>query len=384
MFINTICAVAGVSLIVPDLPVIARQFHVPEGQIGLVITALTLPGVVFVLFFGVLADRFGRKMLMIPSVVIFACAGGLIFWAEDFFTISVLRFVQGIGSAILPSMSTMLIGDLFEEKDRLKVMGMNSAVLSVGTAFFPFIGGVLATVSWRTPFLAFWGVLPVALFMMVYFKEPQKKKSPGMGIYFRMSLGHIFKKSTVLVYATGLAIFLLLYGGILTYLTLYMDRHFGMDAYHVGLYIASASFATAWFAPFAHRIQNRIGARRMFIAGFSLFAVSFFSVLFVTQKEWIIAPIMVFGAAMGITVPLLQNIVTGLAPFEHRGVMVSMLAMLIRVGQTIGPPVLGLLIVGGDMTPIFMACGVASLAFAVLFIFYGNILRGVENGPERV
>jgi MFS family permease len=369
---------------VPDLPVIARQFHVPPEQIGLVITALTLPGVVFVLFFGVLADRYGRKVLMVPSLAIFGIAGGLIYWANDFFTIAALRMVQGVGSAILPSMSTMLIGDLFEEKDRLKMMGMNSAVLSVGTAFFPFVGGVLATVDWKTPFLAFWGVVPVALFMMVYFKEPKVHKPSGMKAYFKMSLGHLLKKSTILAYATGLAIFILLYGGILTYLTLFMDNRFHMDAYHIGLYIATASFATAWFAPFASRLEARFGVRLLFIAGFALFAVSFFSVLFVTRQEWIIASILVFGAAMGLTVPLLQNIVIGLAPFEHRGVMVSMLAMLIRLGQTVGPAMLGLLIIGGDLRPIFAACGGMAALFAVIILVYGNILRGAQNGPKEV
>lgn len=382
IFLNTIFAVAGVSLIVPDLPVIARHFEVPPEHIGWIISALTLPGVLFVLLFGVLADRFGRKALMVPSLALFGAAGGAAYWVDDYSTLTALRFVQGIGSAILPSMSTMLIGDLFEEKDRLKVMGLNSAVLSVGTAFFPFIGGLMATVDWRTPFLAFWAALPAAALIMVYFKEPAIKKPDGMMKYLRDSAGHILKKSTVLALATGMAVFILLYGGILTYLPLYMDRRFGMSAYEVGLYIAAASFATAWFAPFAHRMERRMGARMMFIAGFVLFAVSFFSILGVSEKQWMLAPILVFGAAMGVTVPLLQSIVTGLAPHEHRGVLVSTLAMLIRLGQTVGPMLLALFVLGGSLSPVFAACGVAALAFIFVLAVWGKILQE-EKPPQE-
>jgi MFS family permease len=185
IFANTLTGIASVSLLIPSLPVIAREFSLSQKEIGLLITSYTLPGVIFGLFMGVLADKFGRKVLMIPSLVLFGLAGGSIYWLDDFLWINVFRFAQGIGGAILPSMSTVLIGDLFREEVRFKVMGLNAAVLSFGTAFFPLIGGMLASRSWNTPFLAFWIALPLAVAVALFMDEPPVKNRQHMRLYFR-------------------------------------------------------------------------------------------------------------------------------------------------------------------------------------------------------
>lgn len=378
IFANTLAAVMGISLVVPAMPLIAREFSIPHHQIGLFITMLTLPGVLLVLFLGVLADRLGRKALMIPSLFIFSLAGGAIYWVDSFWAICALRFVQGIGATILPTISIMLVGDKFPEGDRLKVMGLNGGVLSVGTAFFPFFGGLLAEISWRAPFLIFFAVLPVAFYAMLAFDDERPRGHAHIGDYISTSAFHMMKKGILLVYGLALAIFILLNGGVLTYLTLHMDHRFGMSAFSIGLYIGSASFASAFFAPLSHRIEEAVGRRRMFLAGFILFAACFFSVLFVERREFLIGSILLFGGAMGLTIPLLQNIVTELAPPENRGIMVSMLALVTRLGQTLGPPLLALLVADDSMLPVFAVCGVAATMFAGALYWRGHWLS--RNG----
>ncbi len=381
IFANTICGIMGVSLIVPDLPVIARQFGVSHQNIGLVLTMLTLPGTLFVLFLGILADRIGRKALMLPSLVIFSLAGGSIYWADSFLTMNILRFVQGFGAAILPTMSIMLIGDHFGEKDRLKVMGLNGAALSIGTALFPFVGGILASIDWRTPFLGYFLVLPVAFWVAVSYREPSVHKPAGVRItgYLLSSALHMTRRGIVMAYAMALFIFILLYGGILTYLTLYMDHRFGMSTFQIGLYIAASSFASALLAPFAYKLEKRLGRRAMFGAGFFFFAACFLSIVLVEQRQWLIGSIMLFGLAMGLTIPLLQNIVTELAPVEHRGIMTAMLAMLTRLGQTIGPPLLAIFIIGDSMLPVFIVCGIAAALFSAAAAGLGRYLKAREQ-----
>lgn len=374
IFANTLVGIVSVSILIPSLPVIAREFSLSQKEIGLLITSYTLPGVIFGLLLGVYADKIGRKAVMIPSLALFGLAGGAIYWVDDFFWVNVLRFAQGIGGAILPSISTILIGDLFKEEVRLKVMGLNAAVLSFGTAFFPFFGGMLASKSWNAPFLPFFLALPLAVLIALFLDEPVMKNRVYMKTYFKEAKRYILTRRSLLVFAVGTAIFILLYGGLLTCLTLYMDERFKMSPFAIGAFIASASIATALFSLASHRLEEKIGAGRMLASGFVMIGFSFLLILLVGSSGWLLAPILLFGGAMGITIPLLQSIVTELSPMEYRGLMGSMLGTLIRLGQTLGPLAMAGVLFFGDLRLVFWICGIASLLISAALFAFGDIL----------
>jgi MFS family permease len=382
IFANTLAGIISVSVLIPALPVIAREFSLSQKEIGLLIISYTFPGVIFGLFMGIFADKFGRKALMVPSLVLFGTAGGAIYWLDDFFWINVLRFAQGIGGAILPSISTILIGDLFHEGVRMRVMGLNGAVLSFGTAFFPFFGGMLATNSWNSPFLVFWAALPLALAVALFLDEPPLKKQTHIKVYLKAAGKYMFAQRSLLVFAVGTAIFILLYGGILTYLTLYMDERFKMTPFMIGTIIASASISTGLFSVYSHKLEAMMGAQRMMSIGFVMFGVTFFLILAADSGNALFLPIIIFGGAMGMTIPLLQNIVTQLSPMEYRGLMSSMLGTLIRLGQTLGPMLLALVLYFGPLRLIFWVCSVLSIIIASALFAFGGALSSGRDGKN--
>ena len=75
IFTVTLMVVMSVSSITPAFPKIIREFAISETQVGLLITFFTLPGVFLTPFLGVLADRWGRKKILVPSPFLFALAG---------------------------------------------------------------------------------------------------------------------------------------------------------------------------------------------------------------------------------------------------------------------------------------------------------------------
>jgi len=68
--------------------------------VGLLITAFTLPGIILVPIMGILADKFGRKKILVPSLMLFGIAGGSCFFFKNFSILLLLRFLQGIGGII--------------------------------------------------------------------------------------------------------------------------------------------------------------------------------------------------------------------------------------------------------------------------------------------
>ena len=72
----TLMAVLGVSSVTPAFPTIVRELGVSSGQVGLLITVFTLPGIVMTPVLGILSDRYGRKKILVPALILFGLAGG--------------------------------------------------------------------------------------------------------------------------------------------------------------------------------------------------------------------------------------------------------------------------------------------------------------------
>jgi MFS transporter, ACDE family, multidrug resistance protein len=97
----TLMAVLGTSSITPAFPTIVKELGVSSGQVGLLITFFTLPGIVMTPVLGVLSDRYGRKKILVPALLLFGLAGGACAFARSFDILLALRFFQGMGAAAL-------------------------------------------------------------------------------------------------------------------------------------------------------------------------------------------------------------------------------------------------------------------------------------------
>src|SRR5690625_4118482 len=103
----------GVSSIAPALPSIVRSFSCTNDQIGLLITFYTLPGIILTLILGVIADRYGRKRVLIPSLFFFGIAVTACAFATSFEHLLFLRDLLGMGSASLGALFLSIIVDLY-------------------------------------------------------------------------------------------------------------------------------------------------------------------------------------------------------------------------------------------------------------------------------
>lgn len=103
----------GVASITPAFPRIEQELHISEQQVGYLITIFTLPGIFLTPVLGVVADRHGRKKILVPSLLLFGVAGFLCFFMRDYHMLLLFRLLQGIGAASIGSLNVTLIGDFF-------------------------------------------------------------------------------------------------------------------------------------------------------------------------------------------------------------------------------------------------------------------------------
>ena len=151
----------------PALSAVQIGFGIQNRDIGwMLMSSYTLPALLLVPVTGYLADRFGKKLILFPSLVIFGLCGGLVSLASNIETLICLRFIQGIGGSALVTLSTALIPDLFSGSDRIKIMGYVGATQGIGSGLLPLVGGLLASITWFFPFMTALIALPVGIYML--------------------------------------------------------------------------------------------------------------------------------------------------------------------------------------------------------------------------
>ncbi|HCW51242.1 MAG TPA: MFS transporter [Clostridiales bacterium] len=362
----TLFGVMGVSSIAPALPKVVEAFGFEEAEVGLLITAFTLPGVLLTPFAGVVADRLGRKRVLVPSLFLFGLAGGLCAFTRRLDVLLALRVVQGTGAAALGSLSTTLIGDLWEGPARARAMGLNASVLSLGTAVYPLVGGGLAVVGWNWPFLLPWLALPFGVVVARRLESPQPDGQGDLRDYLKGAWKGLRDARVLGVFASGTLIFVILYGSYLTYFTLLLGRVFEAPPHVIGAMMFIMSITTAAASSQLGTLARRFAKPTLVKAGFLAYTVSLAVVPLVREMWLLVVPVLIFGTGHGVIVPSLQTILAELAPLEHRAIFMSLNGTMLRVGQTLGPVVMGLVFASAGYRGVFWAGSLAGVTGLVI------------------
>ncbi len=338
----TLMAVLGVSSISPAFPAIMDALDLSETQVGMLITVFTLPGIFLTPFLGLAADRFGRKAVLIPSLILFGIAGGVCFFIKDYHLLLILRFIQGVGASSLGSLGTILIGDLYTGFQRARIMGFNASVLSMGTAFYPLIGGALAIFSWNYPFLLPWLAVFIGFFAIKYLKNPGVGERLSLTIYLKNAWKGMKDPSVYGLFIALILVFIVLYGSYLTYLSTMLGKVFGASPLIIGVVMFSSSISSAIVSSRLGILSRHFMKYKLVIAGFFLHLIAMIAILAIDTLWLFIIPAIVFGMGNGLLIPSIHTLLAEKATIEMRGIFMSVSAAMLRTGQTLGPPVIGI------------------------------------------
>ena len=173
----------GNSMLIPVLPYISKKLDISSFQVSLIITVYSIVAIILIPIAGYLSDRFGRKMIMVPCLIIAGVGGAVSGWAawkmEDPFTLILLgRVLQGIGSAGSAPVVIPLVGDMFKEDKQVSAgLGLTETANTAGKVLSPIIGAILASILWFLPFLFIpFFCLISALLVFFLVKVPKKKR----------------------------------------------------------------------------------------------------------------------------------------------------------------------------------------------------------------
>jgi ACDE family multidrug resistance protein len=359
------------TLIAPAIPDILGDLGITETGAGLLVAAATLPGVAVAPLIGLLADRYGRREVVVPCLVVFGASGGLASFAPSFSSLLALRLLQGVGSAGLINLALVLIADHWNGVDRARLIGQNSAVLTISLAVLPPVGGLLTDIGgWRATFLPYWVGLATALGAAAVL-GPSARQDVRIGVQARQAVEFLRSPRVVSAMGSGVVLFLLIFGLLLTALPLYLADGFGLGPTSRGLVLGMPALTATIGALSLGRLTARVGARPLVLAGSVVLTGAFLLIGTAAVLPVVIVGALAYGLGEGLAVPSLQNIVAGAAPASSRGSVVAVWVGGVRLGQTAGP-----LLAGVAVTRI----GAAGTFLAGAAIAAGLLLTQVVTG----
>jgi MFS family permease len=342
IFTVTLTGILNNTLISPAIPDILDEFSTLPNRAGVLVAAGSVAGIVVAPLVWILADRYGRRIVLSSCLAIFGLFGGLAAFSPSFGVLVGARLLQGVGSAGLVNLAVVLIGDHWSGAERTRLVGRNAAVLTTGLAGLPLLSGwVTESFGWRVTF----GIYTVALLMAVVtwiVLDGWRQENPPTVREQIGGVGDVVRQPAVLVLLTaGFLVFVMIFGLFLTVFPLHLAEQFGMKAGARGVMIAIPAIGSTLMAFNLGRIRGWVSTRGVVVFSGVGFVVAFTTIGLAGAVAVVVVGAILYGASEGALIPSLQDEAMEASPDEHRGAVVAVWVSAARAGQTVGPVIAG-------------------------------------------
>lgn len=331
----------GFSVTAPLLPDLASAFGVSRGSIGWVQAAVSIAGVLLSALIGYLADRLGRRRVVLVSLLLFTVFGCAGFLTRTFAGLIAVRVLQGIGTSGLLGLGIVMVSDLYEGPARTKAMGFNLTAVTTVAMLGPLASGFIAGGGVFRPFLIFSIGVPLLLWASRLPSDPTKDvQSPlrhaGAAFAALRQGGQLGDFGGILLVTFAATV--LQHGFGFTNTPLFLDFEFGVGPSGRGVIIAMFQFGTVLAAVQIGRLRARASGSRLVGSGFILTALGM-AVAALAPNPWIVAlGLGLTGVGFGLFVPLAQDRAATAGGTLFRGLTVLTWVTIVRSAQVVGPP----------------------------------------------
>lgn len=367
-----------VDLYLPSLPQLASFFETSASMTQLTLTTAMIGLAVGQLLLGPLSDKFGRKIPLIISLVIYIISTILIVYAPNIEAMIVLRVIQGLSSAGSVVISRAVATDLYRGREMTRFFGLLMTINGLAPIISPILGSLLLEyISWKGVFvfLALIGV--IVLFFCFRLKESLSAENRLQGSIFATfsTFGVIIKNRLFMSYV-GIESFLL--GAMFAYIAaspFILQSFYGLSAFIFSLCFGANGAALVIGSNVGGKMSNG-KALAIGVLGFVVVALYTIAVLII-QPYWLFVEIGFFAMLllMGITFPAISTLameserqyagsasaLLGFAPFFLGGVV----SPLVGIGNIFYSTAL-----------VILACGVLGLAI------YWSIRHKIPTSAE--
>ncbi|MBV4518376.1 MFS transporter [Pseudomonas kurunegalensis] len=326
--------VLGAVLIAPNLPRMQQDFASTPGVEVLVPVALTIPALIIALlapFAGVIADRVGRKPLLLGSLLLYSTFGLMPFWLESLPAIVASRAGLGLAEAGIMTCCTTLIGDYYHGARRERLFALQMVATSLSAAVFIALGGALGQHDWRAPFVLYAAGLLLLPVIVLFLWEPHTSEDVArQGTIERFPWNALLPLYGLTILA-GISLFIVPVqaGYLLNLLQVDAPQQIGMTmgANQVGVLGGALLF----------RLLGGMRRQNLLMAAFATTGIGGLMMALADSHALVTVAVLLNGLGIGLMLPTLITWVISRVSFAQRGRASGGLTAALFAGEFLSP-----------------------------------------------
>jgi len=374
---------ASFGIVLPLLPFWAERRGAGPVGVGLAITIYALAQFIFTPVLGTLSDRYGRRPIILASLLIEALSLALAALAGSLPILFVARFIGGLGASNIGS-AQAVVADVTPAQGRARGMGLIGAAIGLGFVVGPALGGLLAPLG---PAVPFWAAMIVALanaLLVLRFlpetrqmeiarptmnREPTVGTLPGgqvsrfiVGLFagWRQVLRHPVVARLVVVNL----LFTVAFTAMEAVFPLFTQHSFSWTARQNGYIFTYAGIVIVLMqGGMVGQLVKRLGERRLLIAGLVMLAAGLALLAWSTSLALLLVALGIVSMSDGAVTPMVSALLSFANPPTTRGETLGLAQAVAGLGRVIGPLAAGsILATLGPGAPFFVGSALVVLA----------------------
>ncbi|WP_319927778.1 MFS transporter [Xenorhabdus littoralis] len=358
----------------PVIPTIKELFNTSLPLVNLTISAFTFVLAVMQIVYGPLADKKGRKAVLLPALAVSVIGSIGCAMTSDIYWLIFFRVIQAIGIAAIPVIAATIIGDLYEGQDRAKAISTYQMLLTLAPASGPLLGGYLAESNGYVAIFQFIAIIGGLLFIGNLFwlpetKPEQSENTQKISSHFRQILSDRIAQS---VFCISFMLFYC-YFCFLTFLPIILNSEYNFSPADIGWMYIPMSLAMI-IGSYSYRLVNhRFSPKNGLILSslLNLSLILLFSGTYYLGIPTLIAVTALYGFTLGLSTPTHATLL--LTKFvEERATVIGLYNFIRYIGMATGPMVSSFLLFNNHYGWIFL---VGALLFAVSIGFTAIMAR---------
>lgn len=306
LFFSIFVTVTGVGIVVPLLPVYARQMGAGGFAIGLIFGSFSISRTVFIPYFGRLSDRKGRKPVIVPGLLAYAVISLAFMESASVASLIIIRFLQGIASSALMPVIQAYVGDITPPGREGATMGTFNLSLFCGLSLGPLIGGSIHDHFGIQATFACMALLAFAGFGLATALLPPTRSERIVNASAPIGPWRDLLRDRDLA---GLFLFRLAYtfgiGIIWSFLPVLADVEFGLSAAAIGFIVTLGVMVSGILQAPMGALADRMDKRLLIVVGGLVVSGAMLTFGWVQSFGGLVAANILFGLGGGISMPAL-------------------------------------------------------------------------------